>query len=288
MDYSLKKFKEMGKPIAGSTIGRQLRQAKTVFNKAVDWGYIKTNPFEKISIGKIRTADWHYITPEEFQSILKEIDNYKIRKSRIKKDRIKILKQKAFHSVMYGCGLRFGEAVNLIWDSNIIDFGNSQITVKDRQGTKTLPPFFVKDYETRTIPMPSCVADPLKELKEISNDNHPYLFVNDDCFDSISARWQKMLKEGKSDEWQNRYMMSNALRQFKLYCEKAGIKTDKRLNLHCLRKGYGTNLMKIGTPANTLKDLMGHSSIITSMQFYVSSVDENKRKAVEGLDRLMG
>jgi len=97
-----------------------------------------------------------------------------------------------------------------------------------------------------------------------------------------------MLREGKSDEWQNRYMMSNALRQFKLYCEKAGIKTDKRLNLHCLRKGYGTNLMKIGTPANTLKDLMGHSSIVTTMKYYVNSIDENKRLAVEGLDRLMG
>jgi hypothetical protein len=46
--------------------------------------------------------------------------------------------------------------------------------------------------------------------------------------------------------------------------------------------------MKIGTPANTLKDLMGHSSIITSMKFYVCSIDENKKKAVEGLDRLMG
>ena len=83
-------------------------------------------------------------------------------------------------------------------------------------------------------------------------------------------------------------MMSHALKQFKRYCKKAGIETNKKLNLHCLRKGYGTNLMKIGTPANTLKDLMGHSSIITSMKFYVNSIDENKKKAVEGLDRLMG
>jgi integrase len=92
----------------------------------------------------------------------------------------------------------------------------------------------------------------------------------------------------KEDQWQNRYMMSHALKQFKRYCKKAGIETDKKLNLHCLRKGYGTNLVNIGTPANTLQELMGHSSVITSMKFYVNSIDENKKKAVEGLDRLMG
>jgi hypothetical protein len=37
----------------------------------------------------------------------------------------------------------------------------------------------------------------------------------------------------------------------------------------------------------TLKDLMGHSSIVTTMEYYVNSVDANKIKAVEGLDRLM-
>jgi integrase len=33
---------------------------------------------------------------------------------------------------------------------------------------------------------------------------------------------------------------------------------------------------------------MGHSSIVTTMEYYVQDVDENKKKAVEGLDRMMG
>ena len=97
-----------------------------------------------------------------------------------------------------------------------------------------------------------------------------------------------MVKQDKADQWKNRYMMSHALRQFKYYCRRAGIETNKKLNIHCLRKGYGTNLVKIRTPANTLKELMGHSSVLTSMQFYVSSIDENKKKAIAGLGRLMG
>ena len=143
-------------------------------------------------------------------------------------------------------------------------------------------------YESRTIPMPCWVVDSLIELQEISENGCPYLFLSKDCFERVSKKWKKMVKEDRADHWQNRMMKSNALFQFKHYCRKAGLNTNKKLNLHCLRKGYGMNLMKLGTPANTLKELMGHSSIVTTMKFYINSIDENKKKAVEGLDRLMG
>ncbi len=288
IDYDAKALKKKGGRISDSTISRQLRQAKTTFNKAVAWGYIKTNPFENITIGKIRTADWHYIAPEEFQSIIKAVDNIKIRKGKEQEDENRIIRLKAFYSVMYGCGLRFGEAINLTFDSSVIDFESNHIVVTDHQGTKNTPPFFVKDYESRIIPMPVWVVVHLKELKKVSERSCPYLFLSKDCFSRVSKKWKKMVKQDKADQWKNRYMMSHALRQFKYHCSKAGIKTNKKLNLHCLRKGYGTNLVKIGTPANTLKDLMGHSSVVTSMKFYVNSIDANKKKAVEGLDRLMG
>ena len=57
--------------------------------------------------------------------------------------------------------------------------------------------------------------------------------------------------------------------------------------VHCLRKSYGTNLANLGTPAHTLKELMGHSSIVTTQKYYLQSTDANKQKAVEGLDRIM-
>ncbi len=50
---------------------------------------------------------------------------------------------------------------------------------------------------------------------------------------------------------------------------------------------YGTPVANLGTPAHTLQSLMGHSSIETTLKFYVQDSDENKKKAVDGLDRLM-
>ena len=67
----------------------------------------------------------------------------------------------------------------------------------------------------------------------------------------------------------------------------AGIKTTDRLCVHCLRKGYGTNLADLGTPVHTLKQLMGHSNIQTTMDFYLHVSDENMKKAVDGLNGLM-
>ena len=56
----------------------------------------------------------------------------------------------------------------------------------------------------------------------------------------------------------------------------------------CLRKAYGTNLANLGTPIHTLKDLMGHASITTTMKFYLKSTDVNKKQAVRGLEDLVG
>ena len=73
-------------------------------------------------------------------------------------------------------------------------------------------------------------------------------------------------------------------RDFKWFCKKAGIETTDKLNIHSLRKGYGTNMANLGIPVHTLKDLMGHSSVTTTMEYYVKSIDENRRVAVEKLN----
>ena len=127
----------------------------------------------------------------------------------------------------------------------------------------------------------------LKQLKEQSNANNPYVFLTGDRLILIKQKWADWQKGGKEDKWKNTTMVNNTNRNFKLHCKKAGIVTSDGLYVHCLRKAYGTNLANLGTPIHTLKDLMGHSSITTTMKFYLKSTDENKKKAVRGLEDLM-
>ncbi len=117
-----------------------------------------------------------------------------------------------------------------------------------------------------------------KEMGQIT-----FVFLSPAAYQRLVERWHTYNQQGKED-WNNKNVISNARRDFKWYCVKAGIITSKKLNLHSLRKGYGTNMANLGIPANTLKDLMGHSSIVTTMEYYVKTLDENKIAAAEKLN----
>ncbi len=274
-----------GGGISDSTRSRHLRQSRRIFKIAMEWGYIRQNPFEGIKLGKIRKKDWYALTLENFGKILQAVDGYaKVTKKNEVADRIRILRIKAFYSVMYYCGLRFREAANLLWDNNI-DFENNQLNIVNRSPQKDTPLFYVKDYESRSTPVPQKIMDMLVELKEISEPGSPFVFLSPDSHRRLIERWHIYCEQGRED-WDNRKVISNAIRDFKQFCEKAGINTSKVLNLHSLRKGYGTNMANLGIPANTLKDLMGHSSIVTTMEYYVQTLDENKIAAAEKLNAL--
>ncbi len=57
--------------------------------------------------------------------------------------------------------------------------------------------------------------------------------------------------------------------------------------LHCLRKSWACNLAESGIPPKTLLKMGGWSDIETVMKYYLKNSDENERRAVDVLDRLM-
>ena len=257
--------------LAGYSRLRHLKGAQVVFKCAVDSNHLRSSPFAKISINNLTKDEWHFINPKEFNALIANTPT---------------LRLKAFYAVMYGCGLRFGEAIHLRWEKHI-DFINSQIHIKNRKSKDGYPPYRIKNYQDRSIGCPSWAMDLLKQLKEQSKANNPYVFLTGDRLNYIKQKWAEWQKGGKEDKWKNTSMVNNTNRNFKRHCKKAGIVTSDGLYVHCLRKAYGTNLADLGTPIHTLKDMMGHSSITTSMKFYIKSTDENKMKAVQGLEDMM-
>jgi len=49
---------------------------------------------------------------------------------------------------------------------------------------------------------------------------------------------------------------------------------------HDLRRTFGTNLANRGVSPKVIMELMGHSSLDTTMKYYVSASLEEKRKAI--------
>jgi len=274
--------------VSDSTRDKLLRTAQRIFTVAKDWGYIRRNPFQGVSLGRIKKDNWYYISPEEFQRILQVVDEIVVRKTRSKEDAERKVRLKGLFGVMYGCGLRFGEAVNLLLTNGNIDWENNQIDVTSRPGTKDIPAFYIKDYEDRSIPAPRWVMALLQECRKLVQKGNPFLFLSRERYDIARANWQMSVSEGREAEWRSADMLNNYARSFKKACKRAGIVTDDRLMVSCCRKSYGTNLANLATPVHTLKELMGHSSIVTTQKYYLKSTDANKKKAVEGLERLMG
>ena len=251
---------------------RHLKASQVTFNYAVKSNYLRKNPFKDISISNLTKDEWYFINPKEFNALIENTPE---------------LRLKAFYSVMYGCGLRFGEAIHLWWDKNI-DFINNQIHIKNRKAMDGYPLFRIKNHQNRSVDCPKWAMDLLKQLKEQSNSKNPYVFMTGDRLTHIKQKLVDWQGNDREDKWKNSTMVNNTNRNFTVHCKNAGIVTSDKLSVHCLRKGYGTNLADLGTPPHTLRSLMGHSNINTTMQFYIKTTDENKKKAVRGLEDLIG
>jgi len=173
--------------------------------------------------------------------------------------------------------------------------GIPSINILNRPGRKDLPPFTVKNKSGRSVPMTSQVISLLKRLQEEKVKGCPFVFLTKDSWEGIEGKWigvrnkwNNLWAAGKGKDWNNRFIMNNCLRKFQVNCKKAPINTNEKLTIHCLRKAYGTNLANIGTPVHTLKALMGHSSIKTTMEYYVHASDDNEKKAVRELEKMGG
>jgi integrase len=145
--------------------------------------------------------------------------------------------------VALNTGMRHGEILGLSWDQ--IDFKRMTLTVE-----KT------KSGRPRTIPLNPPLLRELERLR--SQDGHgPYVFTNPD-----TGRPLRSLKTS-----------------FKAACRRAGILA---LRFHDLRHTFGSRLVEKGVDIETVRSLLGHSSIAIT-QRYIHSTDERRRSAVEKL-----
>jgi len=249
-----------------------LARIQAIFRFAQENDYLVKNPFAGIKHAKPTHHTWHFINPDEFKIILKVTPQLRIR---------------CLYSVMYGCGLRLGEAINLLWPGQNIDLQTGRINIQNRVSTPILPGFLIKDKEVRSIPMPSWLIEMLKELKKQASADNPFAFLSLERYEAMKTRWERLYQEGKKDTWFNRDVGNNILRNFKVYCKKAGISTAEKLTVHCLRKSYCQNLANAGIPAITMLRLTGHSSLRVCEQYYLKVADANEKQAMAAMDRLM-
>ncbi|HEW79399.1 MAG TPA: site-specific integrase [Phycisphaerales bacterium] len=257
------------KELSNWTRHRILRNCKTMFQSAVDWELITQNPFKLVKAPKCITKHWHYLKPKEYKRLLEVSPSLKFR---------------AFYALAYTAGLRKGELLNLTWTD--IDFESGDVLIRNRPATDTLPPFFIKDQQTRNIKLPKHTLNILTLLQNAAPERVPYVLLDDSQYQTVLAKWQRFRKLKRP--WRNQDMANNVLRNFKRHLKWAEIKPIGTLSIHTLRKSCIQNWANNLNNPEVVRVLAGHEDIATTMKFYSQVDQENRAKAAMVVDNLLG
>lgn len=153
------------------------------------------------------------------------------------------LKHRALLMLVYGAGLRIGEALNLTIDD--IRSKESLIYIRGGKGKKD-----------RRVPLP------VKLLKTLRNYYKSYRPVS-------------YLFEGMTG---GRYSNRSAMKVLKRAVAKSGI--HGKITLHTLRHSYATHLTNKGINIQYLQEILGHNSPKTTMLYtHLSGKDIRKVKS---------
>ena len=145
------------------------------------------------------------------------------------------IKHKTMLSVLYACGLRPGEIINL--KVNEVDSKRMIITISKGKG-----------YKDRTVMLSEKLLDKLKEYYIIYKPV-TYMF------------------EG---QYGDQYTISSLRQVLNEACRKSGFK--QKATSHWLRHSFATHLLEAGTDIRYIQQLLGHSSTkTTEIYTYVST-----------------
>ena len=162
------------------------------------------------------------------------------------------LKHRALLMTAYSAGLRVGEVVRL--KIGEIDSGRMQIRVTAGKGAKD-----------RYVPLSPRALEGLREYCRAFKPKN-WLFPGDDATDHLSERAaQHVFEDAKA---------------------RACIK--KKATFHTLRHSYATHLLEDGVDLITIKNLLGHGDIRTTMIYLHVAQFPTGRKVHSPLDSLYG
>jgi integrase len=233
------------------------------FKKAVAWGLIRSNPMEnaqKISVKNNKSKKNKAWTKEEVNIFLEAAS---------KKGLV------APFLVDVVTGLRRGELLGLKWED--IDFKNKTITIngtlyrRKGEGLKYKPKTKTDSSDNRVIPIPDAIVEVLRKEKALqdktreklgnSYNSENFVFIND---------------KGKPID------PDYLTRKFRETVKTLNV---KKINLHGLRHTAATLLMKLGVHAKIVSDILGHSRVQVTLDFYSHSNEEMMRQSTNELEQ---
>jgi len=192
-------------------------------------------------------------------------------------------------TLMYGCGLRMSEVLNIRLKD--VDFGFDKLYIWDS-----------KSLQDRTVPLPLKLKDELKvQVKKVEEIHHkdisdgfgsvylPFAYEKKYPKAKFETKWQYLFpminisKDPRSNTKRRHHIHPQTLgRNIKLAAQKANL--NKRVTSHIFRHSYATHLLQAGIDLRSIQELLGHKSVETTMIYTHIIAELNKPKLISPLD----
>ena len=188
-------------------------------------------------------------------------------------------------SLMYGCGLRMQEVLNIRLKD--VDFSFNKIYIFDS-----------KSISDRTVPLPQKLKVSLQAQVQNVEDIHasdlkngngsvylPYSLERKSPKTQMQVKWQYLFpmntvsKDPKSGTIRRHHVHPQTFgRNIKVAVAKSNL--HKRVSAHTFRHSYATHLLQAGVDLRSIQELLGHKSVETTM-IYTHIVKELNKDGVK-------
>ncbi len=210
--------------VTNRTQARCISSIRSFFKFLVFDGQLENNPTRLLEAPKIGRKLPNILTVEEIDSMLNAVEMYKPEAQR----------NKAIIEMLYSCGLRVSELINIKL-SNI----NFRMNIVKIEG---------KGNKERIIPLSKNAKAEIKQ----------YLKVYRDYLD-IEEEYKDILFLNKRGSALSRVMVFNIIKHL---ANRAGIK--KNVSPHTFRHSFASHLVSGGADLRAVQDMLGHESILTT------------------------
>ena len=241
--YSAKKFLEYAKNnelneetvknYLQNIIKRQNPSTVSVNLSAIEFLFEKTlNIKLKIPHPKRNKTIPEILTPEEIKKMIDSTSN---------------IKHKLILKILYGCGLRVSEVVNLKKED--VNFSENLIKIK-----------LAKSRKDRFVKIPDSIKEDLGSYFKLEKDD---ILFPSNCGGKLTTATIQAIVENSA--------------------KKAGI--QKNVHPHTLRHSFATHLLEQGTDLRIIQKLLGHSDIKTT-QIYLQVSQQSIKNVRSPLDNI--
>lgn len=226
---------------ADKTRNRSLSAIRTFYMALIDFELVSKNPAAEVKKSKTeKNKKPIYLEEEDLSESLKYIEG------RYKNRNIAIFLLMAY------CGLRVGEV--------------NRLNLKDLKKNRGTIEVFGKGRKWNEIPVPDVLLGYLLEVEK--ERISPYRMKEDAFFVSQKGRRLSI-----------RQIQKIINQTFEAFKKSNPTVSDMKLSCHKLRHSFATMLLKNDVDIRVVKELMGHSSIETTM-IYTHVNDEQKKRAM--------